>query len=167
VERADLETLVEAGLTVRQIATETETSYSTVRYWLRKHGLETKHRGPGRASRLEAGEYVCARHGRVRFVTDSHGTRCSKCRSAAVSARRRRVKEMLVEEAGGCCVVCGYDRYIGALEFHHRDPSQKLFHLGLGGLTRSLEKMREEAAKCSLVCSNCHAEIEAGVVTLV
>jgi hypothetical protein len=37
----------------------------------------------------------------------------------------------------------------------------------LGGLTRSLERMRAEAAKCALVCSNCHAEIEGGVVTLV
>jgi hypothetical protein len=165
--RDELSTLVEAGLTVRQIAEQTGKGYSTVRYWLEKHDLQTKHHGPGRASRLEAGEYVCTRHGRARFVVDSHGTRCSKCRSEAVSARRRRVKELLVNEAGGRCVVCGYDRYIGALEFHHRDPSQKEFHLGLGGLTRSLEKMRAEAAKCSLVCSNCHAEIEGGVVTLV
>jgi hypothetical protein len=74
---------------------------------------------------------------------------------------------MLVQEAGGRCVVCGYDRYLGALEFHHRDPAQKSFHLGLGWLTRSLEKMRAEAAKCALVCSNCHAEIEGGIVTLV
>jgi hypothetical protein len=26
--------------------------------------------------------------------------------------------------------------------------------------------MREEAAKCVLLCSNCHAEVEAGVATL-
>jgi transposase len=167
VEHHELAAFVEAGLTVRQIAARTGKGYSTVRYWLQKHDLRTKHRGPGRASQLENGERVCARHGRIRFVTDSHGTRCSKCRSEAVAARRRRIKQILVEEAGGCCVRCGYDRYLGALEFHHRDPSKKLFHLGLGGLTRSLEKMRAEAAKCDLVCSNCHAEIEGGVVTLV
>jgi DNA-binding transcriptional ArsR family regulator len=167
MEKDVLSALVDADLTVREIAAKTGKGYSTVRYWLRKHGLATKHRGPGRASRLEAGERLCVRHGAVRFVKDSHGIRCSKCRSEQVSRRRRRVKEILVEEAGGCCVVCGYDRYIGALEFHHRDPSTKSFHLGLGGLTRSLEKMRAEASKCSLVCSNCHAEIEGGVVMLV
>jgi len=34
------------------------------------------------------------------------------------------------------------------------------------GFTRSIEKMRAEAAKCVLLCSNCHAEVEAGIATL-
>jgi 5-methylcytosine-specific restriction endonuclease McrA len=165
--REELEALVEAGLTVRQIAAQTSKGYSTIRYWLAKYGLRTKHRGPGRASRLEAGERVCARHGLVRFVRDSHGTRCSKCRSAQVARRRRRVKRILVREAGGRCARCGYDRYVGALQFHHLDPAEKSFHLGMGGLTRSLDAMRAEAAKCVLLCSNCHAEVEGGFVSLV
>jgi 5-methylcytosine-specific restriction endonuclease McrA len=74
---------------------------------------------------------------------------------------------MLVDEAGGCCAVCGYDRYVGALHFHHLDPAQKSFQLGVAGLTRSLAAMRAEAAKCALLCSNCHAEVEGGIATLV
>jgi hypothetical protein len=35
------------------------------------------------------------------------------------------------------------------------------------GLTLSLAKLGEEAAKCVLLCSNCHAEVEGGVRTLV
>jgi Winged helix-turn helix len=167
VERDQLANYVAEGLTVRQIAAAVGKSYTTVRYWLNKHGLETLHRGPGRASRLEAGQRVCPRHGAVTFVRDSHGTRCSKCRSERVAARRRRVKQMLVEEAGGRCALCGYDRYVGALQFHHIDPTLKSFQLGASGLTRSIAVMRAEAAKCALVCANCHAEIEAGVVALV
>ena len=167
MDREELERLIAAGMTVRQIAAQTGRGYSTVRYWLEKFGLRTRSRGPGRASYGENGERVCVRHGRVRFVTDSHGTRCSKCRSQAVAKRRRRVKQILVDEAGGCCVLCGYKRYIGALEFHHRDPGKKAFALGARGLTRSMAALRAEAAKCTLVCSNCHAEIEGGFTSLV
>src|SRR4051794_27456232 len=37
--------------------------------------------------------------------------RCSRCNSEAVSERRRRVKALLVAEAGGSCVTCGFDAY--------------------------------------------------------
>jgi hypothetical protein len=33
-------------------------------------------------------------------------------------------------------------------------------------VTRSLADAREEAKKCVLLCSNCHAEVEAGVRSL-
>ncbi|MEO8690851.1 MAG: hypothetical protein ABI611_21875, partial [Solirubrobacteraceae bacterium] len=92
--------------------------------------------------------------------------RCKLCRSEHVSARRRRVKRLLVEEAGGRCILCGYDRYTGALQFHHLDPSTKSFALSVQGVARSLEKARAEAAKCVLICANCHAEVEAGVATI-
>jgi hypothetical protein len=32
------------------------------------------------------------------------------------------------------------------------------------GVGRSLARFREEAAKCVLVCANCHGEIEAGLI---
>jgi hypothetical protein len=166
VDRTELEELIARGLTVREIAAATGKGYSTIRYWLTKHQLRTLHRGPGRASRLEAGEYVCVRHGRVPFAKDSHGVRCTKCRAERVSRRRRRVKEILVTEAGGRCVLCGYNRYVGALQFHHLNPAEKAFELGMRGLTRSLAAMRAEAAKCALVCANCHAEVEGGVALL-
>ena len=55
------------------------------------------------------------------------------------------MKDVLVAEAGGACALCGYDRYNGALQFHHLDPAEKRFHLGESGLTRALEKLKEEA----------------------
>jgi hypothetical protein len=73
------------------------------------------------------------------------------------------VKEILVAEAGGRCSLCGYDRYVGALQFHHRDGAMKNFGLGDRGLTRSLEAVRDEASKCVLLCANCHSEVEAGL----
>jgi hypothetical protein len=76
------------------------------------------------------------------------------------------VKEILVSEAGGKCRLCGYSRSLAALHFHHLDPGGKRFSLGREGITRSLAEMREEAEKCVLLCANCHAEVEAGIVTI-
>jgi hypothetical protein len=72
----------------------------------------------------------------------------------------------LVAEFGGRCVLCGYDRHPGALHFHHLDPTEKAFGIGGTGATPSLEKLRQEARKCVLLCANCHAEVEAGVARL-
>ena len=54
----------------------------------------------------------------------------------------------------------GYDRNLAALEFHHRDSRTKQFQLDLRSLSnRSWQVIAAEAAKCVLVCSNCHKEI--------
>ena len=76
------------------------------------------------------------------------------------------MKELLVREAGGACALCGYDRYQGALQFHHLDRGEKAFAVGNDGNTRSLARARSEAQKCLLVCANCHAEVEAGVANI-
>ena len=170
VDRETLAGLVDAGMTTREIADRLGFSQSTVRHWLRRHGLRTT-----RARRVNAhGErgvdaarrsLQCARHGTTEFWLDNRGIyRCLRCRSEAVARRRRRLKEILVSEAGGCCSLCGYDRYVGALQFHHRESSEKLFGMGERGLTRSLAAVRAEAAKCILLCANCHAEVEGGLV---
>ena len=101
----------------------------------------------------------------MRYSTNDH-LRCERCRKDRVVARRRRVKALLVEEAGGHCLLCGYDRYPGALQFHHLDRSDKSFGLGVRGMARSLERCREEARKCVLLCGNCHAEVEGGIATV-
>lgn len=71
---------------------------------------------------------------------------------------------MLVDEAGGACVLCGYSRSVRALHFHHLDPDEKSFALSGRGLCRPLAELRAEAAKCVLLCSNCHCEVEEGLI---
>ena len=171
--REQLEPLVAAGVPIRSIAEQLDVSYTTVRHWLARYGLVT-----GRGRRLsgtrelrdagfESGIADCPVHGPTRHVRRKDGgVRCLACRSDAVSERRRRVKALLVAEAGGCCVLCGYGENVGALHFHHVDPATKAFALGVTGVTRSLAKARAEAAKCVLLCARCHAEVELGVKRL-
>jgi transposase len=166
--------LVDAGATQRQLAETLRVSEATVKYWLRKLGLQTERAArlaETRTARKEGSRMIrrsCSRHGATEYVLEGRGSyRCARCRMDAVARRRRVVKETLVREAGGCCQICGYDRYIGALQFHHLDPNNKVFSLSDQGISRSLAKAREEARKCIVLCSRCHAEVEAGMVQIV
>ena len=81
----------------------------------------------------------------------------------AVAKRRKKVREMAVSHKGGKCNLCGYDRCLEALEFHHLDPSQKDFAISQRGHSRSWERVRKELDKCVILCANCHREIHAGL----
>jgi hypothetical protein len=109
----------------------------------------------------------CRRHGLVehRFFRDgARGRwRCRRCVGEAVTRRHRKVKQTLVDLAGGACVVCGYDRTLVNLHFHHVDPATKAFGLTIAS-GKSLAAYVVEARKCILVCANCHGEIEARVI---
>jgi transposase-like protein len=173
IERERLQELVEQGSSIRAMADELDVSYTTVRHWLAAHGLATPRArrlaatAPARAAGAETTEAECPTHGVTTFVRrGADGFRCRLCRTSAVQRRRREIKRILVAEAGGACVLCGYDRTPGGLHFHHRDPTQKAFALSRQGVTRSLASARAEAEKCVLLCSNCHAEVEAGDLQL-
>jgi transposase len=174
--REELSQLVDAGKSIAEIADAVGRSKPTVRHWLARHGLKT-HGALGRRERVEAARareagievtmLHCKHHGETAFVLDQRGYyRCKRCRSASVSRRRRRVKELLVAEAGGACCVCGYSRNARALHFHHLDPSLKRMEINAGGGGVAIGRLREEARKCVVLCANCHAEVEAGLVSL-
>lgn len=71
--------------------------------------------------------------------------------------RRKDAKQKLVTLFGGKCNICGYDKSLSALQFHHLDPLSKEFLVK--DACWNFEKAKKEAEKCVLVCSNCHFEI--------
>ena len=71
--------------------------------------------------------------------------------------RKTRQRNRAIKLLGGCCQKCGYNRYYGALEFHHLDPDVKesdISHMWKG----SWKKLEKEIKKCMLLCSCCHRE---------
>jgi hypothetical protein len=82
----------------------------------------------------------------------------------AVTKRRKALKRRAVALHGGACVLCGYDKHPGVLDFHHLDPSTKRFGISSGGYSRSWARILEEISKCILVCANCHREVELGLI---
>jgi hypothetical protein len=172
----ELRELVDAGLSIANIAERVRRSKATVRYWLRRYGLSTggtrgRRRSQGSREGRERGLVVvsmpCPRHGETEYVVDGRGYyRCRRCRAEAVSRRRRKVKATLVAEAGGACCICKYRGDMRALHFHHVDPAEKRLEINAKGVALALDTLRAEARKCVLLCSNCHAEVESGAARL-
>ena len=66
-------------------------------------------------------------------------------------------KKLFIQEFGGGCVICGYNKNYSALQFHHL--YDKSFNLDSRRIANtSLLKLRLELEKCTLLCANCHAE---------
>jgi len=82
---------------------------------------------------------------------------------AAVSKRRNKIKQLAIKYLGGACQICGYNRTVTALDFHHRNSKVKEFGLAQDGLTRSWKRTRKELDKRVLLGANCHREIHAGI----
>ena len=64
----------------------------------------------------------------------------------------RQKKATLIEHLGGKCVRCGTTE---SLEFDHIDRTTKEYSIG-ARLYKSLDLLYIEAAKCQLLCTECH-----------
>lgn len=112
-------------------------------------------------------ELECKSHGTTRHRMSSQGKKrgrkyeCIACIKERQTRVRHRKKQTLLDSLGGQCVLCGYKKWVFAIDFHHMDPTQKEFELGRGNY-RSIEKCLAEAKKCVPLCRNCHAEVETG-----
>lgn len=75
-------------------------------------------------------------------------------------ARGVKRKKEFVNKCGGACSICGYNKNLSVLSFHHTDPSVKEFQLSTREMSNhSIEVLTKEFEKCVLVCANCHLEI--------
>lgn len=68
-------------------------------------------------------------------------------------ARLRRQKAMLVEAFGGKCQCCGGVFHHAEFDFHHLDKGAKERPLQPD---RAWKTLATEAAKCVMLCANCH-----------
>lgn len=87
---------------------------------------------------------------------------CIPCSKIRVTQARKRLKLMAVNYKGGKCCICGYNKCLRALDFHHTDPKKKNFNLSNYSLYGHLlsDKLKKELDQCKLVCANCHRELE-------
>ena len=82
---------------------------------------------------------------------------CYECMPEGEQLTRGGFLAKMKQHKGGKCIRCGYNNCMKALEFHHKDPSQKDFtisndHFKLLDATNEIEK-------CVILCSNCHKEL--------
>jgi cytochrome c553 len=129
--------------------------------------VSRKGRPPSATRSRPVAVFECRKHGWVEFGNYLNGGRsrwlCKKCCAEAVTRRHHKVRAILIAEAGGRCAICGYDRCVLNLHFHHVYPEQKSFNMTVAS-GKGLKARQEEARKCVLLCANCHGEVEAGIV---
>ena len=76
-----------------------------------------------------------------------------------VSRRAKATLDWLRDLRRVPCIDCGGVFPPWAMDFDHRDPSEKLFDLGAGKGATMLKNravLEAEVAKCDVVCANCH-----------
>jgi len=71
----------------------------------------------------------------------------------------RKLKQKFIDMLGGKCVGCGYDKFIGALEFHHIYPEEKESKYEY---YRKDFEQKIKDGKIQLLCANCHRETHYG-----
>ena len=125
---------------------------------------------PGLALRLHCGglspvDRICAICGRPYVYNRRKGHTMQKCNSCMVNQRKQDRKLRAVAYKGGQCAICGYNRCVNALAFHHRNGEDKLFGIS-GSHALSWDKIKLELDKCVMLCMNCHTEYHAGFLKL-
>ena len=83
---------------------------------------------------------------------------CKSCVYDSQKLRWKDRKRKLVELAGGKCSICGYDKNMASMHFHHLDPSSKDPEFK-NFKEKPWKSVVEEISKCTLLCANCHGEI--------
>ena len=92
------------------------------------------------------------------FVFHRHkGMTVDLCSACVSKNRRRQIKIQAVEYKGGKCKTCGYNKCVGAMDFHHINPNEKEFTISNNA--GKWEIIKKELDKCDLLCKNCHSEL--------
>ena len=169
MDRELLVSLIEEGMSIRELSTYFNKGQSTIRYWLLKFGLKTKNKSftqgynyPKRVSKDN--QYCCSCNVKLtdenaynRKIRNIYSSYCKDCHCKNTLNRRRNFKQNCVDYKGGSCQKCGYNKDLTALEFHHLNPEEKEMLLSKM-MNKPWELTKKELDKCVVLCSNCHRE---------
>jgi len=176
----DILRLREKGYTYKQIMDELNCSKSIISYYCRRNGISRYdnklkisddliekmqlYYNECNSSRKVAKKFNISRNQVSKYIklnSVKNSIKTEDDRKKLVVKRvilwRQRVKIKLVEYKGGSCQICGYNKCVRSLQFHHVNPMEKDYTIS--GKTKAFDKMVKEVDKCILVCNNCHGEI--------
>lgn len=162
-EKKDLISEINSGLRTSELSLKFNCSQTNIQYYLKKYRLKTNYKKYNSKSHNDY--RVCPSYKEKKHRSLFYNRRrvkgsspyCKVCTNLQTVKRTRDLKSKAVDYKGGACMKCGYDRFIGALEFHHLDPDEKDFNIS-SKKSISLESIILELDKCILLCSNCHKE---------
>ena len=165
VDKNKLLDLYNQDKTTKEISEYFQIGRSTVLKYLKQLGLKSKSKIGSNNTRQR--KYICKHCGETdknKFVNWCY-TLCKSCNNIRSSKYVVQRKLDCIKYKGGKCSICGYNKYYGALEFHHLDPNMK--ENGKQAITNiKKEFLYEELDKCVLLCSNCHREVHANLIQI-
>lgn len=131
-------------------------------------------RGPGHKSKGRQLTYTCPNCKEEKNIdefyfrknSDRVTSYCKICNRLVANDRARKLKILSVKYLGGKCSICGYNKCLAAMEFHHKDMSIKEFSISKSK-SKVFSNIKNELDKCIILCSNCHREIHASLAQLV
>lgn len=101
-----------------------------------------------------------------KFCSNKHKQMAINTKHQKYEMQKKRAEERriyFIEKMGGKCSICGYNKSIHALEFHHTNPSDKKFSLESRRMSNTnMSDLEAEAKKCIILCANCHRELHHG-----
>lgn len=179
MEYNELKGYLDRNLSIREISKESKKCYTSVRHWMKKYGLKPNFKSFKDDHCYSSGSVK--ERNRIKVVGDTkycptckqykkfdefylrRNNKCSgwcrQCVSKKTIERGRKLKKECIQYKGGKCQKCTYDKYQGALDFHHIDHKQKDFSISKKyRLTKINDKIKKELDKCDLLCANCHRE---------
>lgn len=167
------ELYITQDLSQREVAKQLNCSHGTIRHYLKKFSIVKLIKKSYGADGIKTCP-VCQKTKSINDFyqrgTDKKGkelyqSSCKDCANQKTVERQQENKREAVKYMGGSCKACGFNKYDGALEFHHLNPEEKDFNFS--HFNRSLsDEIKKELDKCVLLCANCHRMIHAGLITL-
>jgi len=125
--------------------------------------------------KLNIQEKVCIRCARIKtidnfckdkFSKDGFHLYCKYCKkillgetniSINTKSQQKKVNWFNKFKSELYCETCG-EPHIACLDFHHRNPKEKLFVIA-DYRQYGVEKILNEIAKCQILCANCHRKL--------
>ena len=154
--KKELQQLLEDGLSSYEIAELLGIPRSTIQSRIQKLGLKSTKQSFGETATVhKCGRCGCIDsakfYGHKKYI-------CVDCFNKETRERMRNNKRNAVALLGGCCSICGYNKSIMALEFHHTIPTNK--DVNFASMTHwSWSRIEKELKTCVLLCANCHREV--------
>ena len=158
--------LIDKGLSVREMISYTEKSYSNIRYWLKKYDIKTKR--TGRISKIIDDKKFCKICKKEKHIDEFYknkkrekvgiNTYCKKCSNLYHQNRVKDVKIKMINYKGGKCEDCNLkleNSHYSVYDFHHLDPLEKDSNFGKIKYQK-WNTIEKEIDKCKLLCANCH-----------
>ena len=166
-----LEEYILENKTLNEIASIHNVGKSTIRYWFKKYNLKSTNKPGPKTTNTNSCCKVCNK------TTENNKMYCSSnCKtkqyyinnpnstlSKNLSDKNKVIdfKLAALKYCGEFCKLCGYNKNISALEFHHINPNEKDF--GLSGVRLKEHQLtteqKSELDKCITLCNNCHTTV--------